>query len=494
MNAMKKMRELRFFIGNPIVSLTTGKLIFEDDKVQTHFLALISVPGSMDLTETFDVFGEYTKYIKTSRVLKTELSRHYTLIVYFERVDQCDEFYHMYNNRKYSMLDDDVIVLKKVSSISIEREGAPCPLDEINEGIEKKEETHHDAMHLFTLEDASEEQRNEEEMIETKGHNQDMKFKDCPICLETFNREDTTTILLCSHRFHVKCLQEWTDQTCPVCRYHQHPFELSFCERCDVHIDLWCCLLCGFIGCGGEVPVSGHIRDHATETNHVYSKPIIKDVTRRKKGIWDHSKEDYIHSLIYNRQRDSLVAVEDNRDEGKKGADGKKASEESDLIHQLISTQLDSQRCFFEQELKNIEKDFDELHQDNQYLCEYLGIELREVEEESMIIAKSLEEAKKVDADLHNTLDSLQEQISNMVKLNSKLKKKKKKLEEELEKKRDEKRKELLAIKKQISDIIVEIKDIKMHNENKKKLESLPIRGGSMMILETGNSGKRQKK
>ena len=44
-----------------------------------------------------------------------------------------------------------------------------------------------------------------------------------------------------------------------------------------------------------------------------------------------------------------------------------------------------------------------------------------------------------------------------------------------------------------LGGLVEEIKDIRVHMENKKKLDSLPIKGSSMMILETG-SGKRPKK
>jgi hypothetical protein len=56
-------------------------------------------------------------------------------------------------------------------------------------------------------------------------------FKDCPICLETFEEDPRIITILCSHKFHYKCLSDWRDQTCPVCRYQQYPFELTFCEK-----------------------------------------------------------------------------------------------------------------------------------------------------------------------------------------------------------------------------------------------------------------------
>ena len=67
------------------------------------------------------------------------------------------------------------------------------------------------------------------------------------------------------------------------------------------------------------------------------------------------------------------------------------------------------------------------------------------------------------------------------------MKKLKKQKEEENENQRQDKRDELALIKKQISDTLVEIKDMKVHIDNKKKIEILPVqKGSSIMLLETG--------
>ena len=40
----------------------------------------------------------------------------------------------------------------------------------------------------------------------------------CPVCYtERLNNGDRIIMLNCKHRFHVKCITNWTN-TCPVCR------------------------------------------------------------------------------------------------------------------------------------------------------------------------------------------------------------------------------------------------------------------------------------
>ncbi|KAL8444168.1 hypothetical protein Emed_006340 [Eimeria media] len=71
---------------------------------------------------------------------------------------------------------------------------------------------------------------------------------------------DMPLSVLCGHSFHVGCLQKWRDNTCPVCRYQQHPLQPSCCSACDETEGLLTCLVCGFTGCGGprtKSPPSG---------------------------------------------------------------------------------------------------------------------------------------------------------------------------------------------------------------------------------------------
>ncbi|MFH4984550.1 hypothetical protein AB6A40_011259 [Gnathostoma spinigerum] len=72
----------------------------------------------------------------------------------------------------------------------------------------------------------------------------------CPVCLERL--DDQTITILCNHTFHPTCLEQWSDTTCPVCRYCLTPEVTPSlkCSDCDRRTDLWICLICGNIGCG----------------------------------------------------------------------------------------------------------------------------------------------------------------------------------------------------------------------------------------------------
>ena len=59
--------------------------------------------------------------------------------------------------------------------------------------------------------------------------------------------------ILCGHNFHWLCIKDWSDSTCPLCRYYCCPQETSTCEAPDCNVTdpekLMMCLVCGAIGC-----------------------------------------------------------------------------------------------------------------------------------------------------------------------------------------------------------------------------------------------------
>lgn len=58
------------------------------------------------------------------------------------------------------------------------------------------------------------------------GEVQDVKYEECPICFERFDKDHFIRILQCSHYYHGNCIDPWLlsrSCRCPVCNY-----ELSF--------------------------------------------------------------------------------------------------------------------------------------------------------------------------------------------------------------------------------------------------------------------------
>ncbi|PNI64638.1 BRAP isoform 2, partial [Pan troglodytes] len=170
----------------------------------------------------------------------------------------------------------------------------------------------------------------------------------CTVCLERMD-ESVNGILttLCNHSFHSQCLQRWDDTTCPVCRYCQtpEPVEENKCFECGVQENLWICLICGHIGCGRYV--SRHAYKHFEETQHTYAMQLTNH------RVWDYAGDNYVHRLVASKTDGKIVQYE---------CEGDTCQEEKiDALQleysYLLTSQLESQRIYWENKIVRIEKD-----------------------------------------------------------------------------------------------------------------------------------------
>jgi BRCA1-associated protein len=241
----------------------------------------------------------------------------------------------------------------------------------------------------------------------------------CPVCLERMDAAVTGLITVpCSHTFHCMCLSKWGDSRfvhcsrhipqvdlqsthrCPVCRYSQtllssHPTtsrsrtipfanastpSISTCADCPSTTNLWICLICGNIGCGRYGRAHAHA--HYESTTHLYALELE---TQR---VWDYAGDGYVHRLIQNKADGKLVELpsasssmgtnaRDNDELGPSHADALSAEKIEAIgieYSYLLTSQLDSQRSFYEEQITHLKTQVDELHS----MVQKLG---REVEE-----------------------------------------------------------------------------------------------------------------
>eukprot|EP00770_Monocercomonoides_exilis_P004068 MONOS_4048.2-p1 / transcript=MONOS_4048.2 / gene=MONOS_4048 / organism=Monocercomonoides_exilis_PA203 / gene_product=BRCA1 associated protein / transcript_product=BRCA1 associated protein / location=Mono_scaffold00103:7568-10031(+) / protein_length=539 / sequence_SO=supercontig / SO=protein_coding / is_pseudo=false len=126
----------------------------------------------------------------------------------------------------------------------------------------------------------------------------------CPVCLERLDaRECGILTIMCNHSFHMQCFSQWSQGSCPVCRYSLGPQPPeSECAVCGTHEALWICLICGHIGCGRYH--RGHAARHFEETQHNYALELE---TQR---VWDYTQEGYVHRLVQNQSDGKLVEID----------------------------------------------------------------------------------------------------------------------------------------------------------------------------------------
>jgi len=219
---------------------------------------------------------------------------------------------------------------------------------------------------------------------------------------------------VCNHSFHVECLLRWQDSPCPVCRYDHSGMNesLSQCHVCGTTENIYVCLICGVVSCGGPqcnntssdssdlniaTPTQGlgssHARDHYNSTLHAYA------FQTETQYVWDFAGDGYVHRLVSTvsgqptsiPQQEEQIEERRNRENNPPGLQPTKMVEiydprnnntrgdrsltpsyvpdarEGEVMHRklesfaseyytLLKDQLDQQRQFYEERLKEIKR------------------------------------------------------------------------------------------------------------------------------------------
>lgn len=204
----------------------------------------------------------------------------------------------------------------------------------------------------------------------------------CPVCLERMDTALTGLITVaCSHTFHCSCLSKWGDGRCPVCRYSQttlitHPPSSTQrlnstptprCSDCGTDANVWICLICGNVGCGRYARAHAHA--HHETSAHLYALELA---TGR---VWDYAGDGYVHRLIHDKAAGKLVELPSSSSNGltttiNVGEGGEResnlgpgpadmrAAEKVEAVGleyaNLLTSQLDSQRAYFEEQVAEL--------------------------------------------------------------------------------------------------------------------------------------------
>ena len=220
------------------------------------------------------------------------------------------------------------------------------------------------------------------------------ELPECIVCLERMDESVTgmnlTSTILCNHTFHGKCLKQWNNQKCPICRYIQSPNPDGYndeettevqssskmgvnnrnsCAQCQLESDrdlpnstlglnpkvqeLWICLVCGIVGCGRYD--KQHASDHFMSTGHNYTMSLSNN------RVWDYQNDVFVHRLFQ-----TSGVSENEANEGKLVEKVSKDSVccsfekpiEKQILQlemqcmQVLSQQLDTQRQYWEARLQ----------------------------------------------------------------------------------------------------------------------------------------------
>lgn len=202
-------------------------------------------------------------------------------------------------------------------------------------------------------------------------------YQNCAVCLEDLNEKPSLLTTVCNHTFHLDCLQKCTGP-CPVCRYDHSGLNetLSQCHMCGTTEHNYVCLICGVISCGVPLAAasgssgtggnrfytSSHAGQHYRKTLHAYA------LDTRTQHVYDFCGGGYVHRLVQNKEDGKLVEVSTT------GNSFLSDSQEGEVVHRklegaaerynsLLKSQLEQQRCCYEERLASIKSKFDDTSQ-----------------------------------------------------------------------------------------------------------------------------------
>lgn len=125
----------------------------------------------------------------------------------------------------------------------------------------------------------------------------------------------------------------------------------NLCSTCDCVEDLWICLICGHVGCGRYK--GGHAKDHWKETAHNFALEL------ETQYVWDYAEDRWVHRMIREKGGDGKADDSPGGDDSQTtpNNEGMVAREKLESIGleytHLIASQLESQRAYYEDMLRN---------------------------------------------------------------------------------------------------------------------------------------------
>lgn len=459
----KPRDQISFISGNPFVEVTKGILhLFKEDEHtsmerashRSQTVCLLAVPATMTCHDLLTFTAACHADIQHLRIVRDGVPNQYMALITFRTQQAAAEFYSTFNGAPYNSLEPECCChLVFVSRVEVVKEDGGIP---------------------------------------PAGHTE---LPTCPVCLERMDESvDGVLTILCNHTFHSACLAKWGDTSCPVCRYVQTP-ELvadNRCLECHSADSLWICLICGHVGCGRYV--QGHAFQHYLSTQHCYSMQLGNN------RVWDYVGDNFVHRLLQNKGDGKLV-------EGSAPSKEPQAEDKIDAVQleftYLLTSQLDSQRLYFEELLSRMEQQLvletAELKEESKKLSqenEQLSAKIVQLTKEKQTTDKKLQQVSgrlaAAQSELHDERQMSRALRHNQTEWQAKFSS----LENQFSEYRKAKDKELADVKEQLQDVMFFLeaqKQIEASADRDEIAEGRIVIGEAPQPTNTRNGRRRRK-
>ncbi|CAE6440576.1 unnamed protein product [Rhizoctonia solani] len=326
------------------------KLLEEFSHQDGTVLAILAVPSYIGPSDLLAWTSPAAEGIQHLRIVHDNQPNRSMAVIKFRSKADADLFLDTYNGRQFTPMEPETCHVVRVLSVRISTLDAASPIPYFADQTSVMSE-----------------------------------LPTCPVCLERMDTALTGLITVaCSHTFHCSCLSKWGDVRCPVCRYSQtmlvtHPPSAvrppdpnARCSDCGTDANLWICLICGNIGCGRYARAHAHA--HHEFSAHLYALELA---TQR---VWDYAGDGYVHRLIHDRTEGKLVELPSSSNTinvttttgGESslgpGPDDMRAAEKVEAVGleyaNLLASQLDSQRAYFEEQATELRSALDSTRQE----------------------------------------------------------------------------------------------------------------------------------
>ena len=273
---------------------------------RTNLIFIIAIPENFTYENVINYFGKEIEKIKGILFINSQY-KFTSLIIHFNNQDSADNFYYQFKTKNYPENKSEFLYCVFISKIEYNK--------------------------------------NEEHNLKIT------EIPTCPLCIEkvepsSIGIETMLNIFPCNRWLNYK-------KNCKVCSKFPS-ISLLKCEKCknSNSTSLWCCLICGFIGCNRYE--EKHAILHYNETNHRYS---IELNTQR---IWDYMTDKWVHRIISTKENSTILLEDINHvDESPSTQEFLQRMENViDEYNKVLSTQLELQRKYYDDEVKKMEEKY----------------------------------------------------------------------------------------------------------------------------------------